>query len=291
MPGDRVKTDRRDAKKLAQLSRAGLLTNVAMPSEDIESLRDLVRCREGAKQDEVRSRHRVSKFCLRYGVRKPKEFKSNWTQQHLEWLAKQQFAHAAQQSAFEDLLHEIEHQVGRVKSLEQKISMAADKLEGAYRSVYLGLQGMRGIAKITAATIVTEVGDMARFSSPKLLMSYAGVVPREHSSGGTTNRGAITKTGNAHLRRVIVESAWSYRFPPRLSIPLKKRQVGLSTKITEISWQAQKRLNQRYKTLLTAGKNQNKVMVALAREMLGFIWAIAMQAQKEFERSELQKSA
>jgi transposase len=180
-------------------------------------------------------------------------------------------------------LHELEHQIARVARLAEHINAMMDELPEQQKAVLAALQTMRGIARLTAVTILTEVGDLTRFSHPTQLMSYAGLVPREHSSGGTIRRGAITKTGNAHLRRIIVESAWAYRHRPRLGYELKRRQQGASPHITELAWRAQERLNKRYRALLGAGKHHNKVLGAVARELLGFVWHVGVEAEKEFK--------
>jgi len=286
MPGDRVKTDRRDAMKLAQLSRASLLTTVTVPDEQMEAMRDLVRCREAAKGDELRARHRLSKFLLRHGRQRPKDIKKSWTLKHLAWVAQQKFDQLPQEKTFQDLLGELEHQITRVAHLTGSIDSVVESLPELPKAVIAALQTMRGIAKLTATTIVVEVGDLTRFSHPTQLMAYAGLVPREHSSGDSIRRGAITKTGNAHLRRVLVESAWAYRFKPRLGYELKRRQRGSSAHITSIAWKAQKRLNQRYVDLLQAGKHHNKVLGAVARELLGFVWQVGVEAEKQYYRDQ-----
>ena len=291
MAGDRVKTDRRDAAKLARLSAAGLLTPVYVPDASMEALRDLVRCRESSKSDELRARHRLSKFLLRHGRQKPKDIKKNWTLKHLTWLGQQKFEELAQELTFQDLLHQVEHQRSRVDYLDQKISELVERLPDSSRAVVNALQAMRGIALLTAVTVVTEVGDLSRFSHPTQLMAYAGLVPREHSSGTQIRRGAITKTGNAHLRRALGESAWAYRFAPRVSYELKVRQRSTSPHIQSLAWNAQRRLHYRYKHLLAAGKHQNKVMGAVARELLGFIWHIGIEAEKEYRSSVRQPKA
>jgi transposase len=284
MAGDRVKTDRRDAAKLARLSAANLLTPVFVPDEEMEALRDLVRCREAAKQDVLRARHRVSKFLLRHGRQKPKDIKKSWTLKHIEWLNRQTFEKPAQEATFKDLLHEFEHQVSRVKSLEKKIDEMVVHLPVKEQAVVQALQAMRGIAQLTAVTIVTEVGDLSRFSHPTQLMAYAGLVPREHSSGDKIRRGGITKSGNAHLRRVVGESAWAYRFKPRVGYALKVRQRDVSSRIQDLAMNAQRRLNERYRHLQNAGKHHNKVIGAVARELLGFVWHIGLEAEREYHQ-------
>lgn len=280
MTGDRVKTDRRDALKLAELARADLLTPVWVPDEQLEALRDLVRAREAAKGDQLRQRHRLSKFLLRHGRRKPEDMKS-WTSKHMLWVEQLRFNASAHEVVFQDLLHELQHAKERVVRLEKRIDEELEKLPPVQHTVVSSLQALRGIRKLTALTIVTEVGDLTRFGHPTQLMAYAGLVPREHSSGDTVRRGAITKTGNAHLRRVIGEAAWAYRFRPAMRYELRRRQRDLTPKICEISWAAQNRLHHRYRLLLSRGKHHNKVLGAVARELLGFVWAVGVEAARE----------
>ncbi len=210
--GDRVKTDRRDAEKLARSLRAGELTAVWVPSRSHEALRSLVRVREGAKKDQLRARNQLTKFLLYMG-RKPKETIPRWKTAYMAWLDGLRFEDAASQAAMVDLLAEVQHASARIARLDQSIDDAISQASPETQALIAALQTLRGVATITAATIAAEVGQMSRFSSAKQLMAYAGVVPSEHSSGGPgkANRGSITKAGNAHLRRIIIESAWSYR--------------------------------------------------------------------------------
>lgn len=280
--GDRVKTDRRDAKKLAGLYRAGELTAVWVPDAAHEALRDLVRAREAAKKDELRARHRLGKFMLRQGRYVPEGVRS-WTQPHMQWLATARFEHRAQEATFLDYLHEVEHAGERIVRLEKAIDEAVEAAPVEIRAVIAALQALRGIATVTSATIVAEVGKLSRFEKASMLMSYSGTVPSERSSGGTVRRGAITKTGNAHLRRVLGQAAWSYRHRPGLSAGLKKRQEGLSEEVKEIAWKAQHRLNGRYRHLTERGKDGRKVVTALSRELLGFIWSIGVKVERAGE--------
>jgi len=252
----------------------------------MEALRDLVRAREAAKGDQLRQRHRLSKFLLRHGRRKPEGMKS-WTAKHMQWVEQLRFEESAHEVVFQDLLHELEHAKERVARLENRIDEEIEKLPPAPKAVVTSLQALRGVRKLTAVTIVSEVGDLTRFSHPTQLMAYAGVVPREHSSGDTIRRGSITKTGNAHLRRVIGESAWAYRFRPARKYDLKRRQRGLSPAICEISWKAQNRLHHRYRTLMSRGKHHNKVLGAVSRELLGFVWAVGVQAERELAQQKV----
>jgi len=277
-PGDRVKTDRRDALKLARLFRAGELTGVWIPTPEHEALRDLVRTREAAKKDERRARNRLQKFLLRRGIRKPGKMRDG-SESWRVWLSGVRFDHAAQTAVRDDLLREVEHAAQRIKSLDAALDVAIAAAPAVMRAVIDALQAMRGLNKLSAATIVSEVGPMARFEHPRQLMSYSGDVPSEHSSGNARRQGVITKTGNAHLRRVIGEAAWHYRHRPRLIGQIRKRQAGLSSEITDIAWNAQVRLNKRHRHLLAKGKPHNKVVTAVAREMLGFIWNIATHVE------------
>jgi transposase len=276
--GDRVKTDRRDAERLARSHRAGDLTAVWVPDAGSEALRDLVRAREAAKQDQLRARHRLSKFLLRSGQRPAPGVKA-WTLLHMAWVRQLHFPQPAQESTRLDYLHEVEHMGERVKRLEQAIGEAVKLASPEMQTVIQGLQALRGVAQISAVTIVAELGELSRFQSARQLMGYSGTVPSENSSGKRTQRGGITKTGNAHLRRIAVESAWSYRLRPGIGPGLRKRQEGVPEPIKEIAWKAQLRLHKRYLKLTAAGKDQRKIVTAVGRELLGFIWAIGVKAE------------
>jgi transposase len=277
--GDRVKTDRRDATKLARSYRAGDLTAVWVPDEAHEALRDLVRAREAAKQDQLRARHRLSKFLLRHGRRPPTGVKP-WTLKYMDWVRQLvQFEQPAQDYTRLDYLHEVEHANDRVRRLEEAIGEAVKLAPSQMREVIQALQAMRGIAQISAVTIVSELGQISRFAGARKLMGYSGAVASERSSGKRVQRGAITKTGNAHLRRVVIEAAWAYRHRPAIGATLHKRQQGVSEEVKEIAWKAQHRLHKRYRSLAAAGKNQQKIVTALGRELLGFIWAIGVKVE------------
>jgi transposase len=278
--GDRVKTNRRDAEKLARCYRSGDLTAVWVPDAAHEAMRDLVRARETAKKDQLRARHRLGKFLLRRGLRAAAGVKS-WTMKHLSWIKTLHFEHAAQEATFLDYLHEVEHAAERVVRLEHAIDQAIEAAPAEMRALIAGLQALRGIKRVSAATIVAEVGPLSRFARPKQLMGYSGMVSSEDSTGSSVRRGAITKTGNAHLRRIAGEAAWAYQYRPAMSPVLKKRQEGLSEEVKEIAWKAQHRLCSRFRRLLAKGKLRQKVTTAIARELLGFIWAIGMQVEKE----------
>jgi transposase len=276
--GDRVKTDRRDALKLARCHRAGDLTAVWVPDADTEALRDLVRAREAAKQDQLRARHRLSKFLLRTGQRPASGVKA-WTELYMAWVGQLRYAQAAQEFVRLDLLHEVEHMGERVKRLEEAIREAVKLAPVAMQEAIRGLQALRGIAEISAVTVVAELGQISRFESARQLMGYSGAVPSEESSGKRQQRGGITKTGNAHLRRIAIEAAWSYRLKPAVGPALRKRQQDVPEEIKEIAWKAQLRLHKRYARLAAAGKDQRKIVTAVGRELLGFIWAIGIKAE------------
>lgn len=283
--GDRVKTDRRDAERLARCYRAGELTAVWVPDESHEALRDLVRAREAAKQDQLRHRHQLGKFLLRHGKR-PLNVGPAWSAKYLNWIKIHvRFEQPALEATLADYLHEVEHAAERIIRLEQCIEEAVAQASPEIRAVIEALQALRGVAQVTAATVVSEVGSLARFENPRQLMGYTGLVPREHSSGNRTQRGAITKSGNAHLRRVLVESVWAYRHRPAVNGRLLKRQraLTLSDEAKHIAWRAQQRLYKRYTALLARGKHKNQVVTALARELLGFLWAIAVHTEAQFK--------
>jgi transposase len=278
--GDRVKTNRRDAEKLARCYRSGDLTPVWVPDAAHEALRDLVRAREAAKKDQLRARHRLAKFLLRRGLRAAEGVKS-WTAKHLLWVRTLHFEHPAQEATFLDYLHEVEHGMERVTRLEQAIDQAIESAPIEMRALIAGLQALRGIQKLSAATLVAEIGPLSRFSRPKQLMGYSGMVSSENSTGANVRRGAITKTGNAHVRRIAGEASWAYQYRPAMTPTLKKRQEGLSEEVKEIAWKAQHRLSSRFRRLTAKGKIRQQVVTAIGRELLGFVWAIGMQVEKE----------
>lgn len=277
--GDRVKTDRRDAEKLARCYRNGDLTAVWVPDAEHEALRDLVRARSVAKEDQRRARHRLGQLLLRHGVRKPAGMTA-WKSVHRTWLNQLQFDQRALQLAFEDYLAEVDHAAERLERLEDAIDAAVHAAPPRLRDVVRALQCLRGVARITAATMAVELGDVSRFRTAPELMSYAGVVPSEYSSGSKTSRGSITKTGNGQLRRVLVEAAWAYRYRPRIGPELRSRQESMSAAIREIAWKAQHRLHARYGKLVLSGKHRNVAVIAVARELLGFVWAIGKEVER-----------
>lgn len=281
--GDRVKTDRRDALKLARSYRAGDLTPVWVPDAAHEALRDLVRARWAAKRDQLRARHRLSKFLLRHGRRVP-EGVNAWTDKHLQWIKSQvRFEHPPQAITLDDYVHEVDHMASRIARLERSIDAAIATLPVKMRAVIEALQSLRGIAQISAVSIVAELGELSRFEHPRQLMGYSGAVSREHSSGERIRRGAISKTGNAHLRRIVVEAAWAYRHRPSVGKTLAARQRSSSAVVTELAWKAQQRLHRRYVRLIGRGKNKQQTITAVGRELLGFIWAIGVHVERKLD--------
>ncbi len=269
--GDRIKNDRRDAIKLARLHRAGELTPVYVPCAEDEAMRDLSRAREDAKEAEKKSKQRLSAFLLRQGHRFTG--RTLWSTAHMRWIADIKMPHQAQQIALQEYVDTITECANRVERLVEQIR----QLLPVWRlfPVVNALQALRGVSLIVATTTIAEIGDLKRFDNPSELMSYLGLVPSEHSSGEKTKRGKITKTGNGHVRRVLVEGAWAYRYPARVSRELRRRQEGLSQEICAISWKAQFRLCARYRRLLAKGKSKQVIVTAIARELCAFMWAIA----------------
>ena len=290
-PGDRVKTDRRDAEKLARCYRSGDLTPVWVPDAQHEALRDLVRAREAAKYDQLRARHRLGKFLLRHGRRAP-EGTSAWTGKYMNWIKEQvHFEQLAQEETLSDYLHEVEHADERIQRLEKSIDTAIETVPQRMRAVMQGLQSLRGIAKVSAVTLVAELGEISRFATARQLMGYSGVVSSEYSTGEDVRRGPITKAGNAHLRRIAVEAAWAYRHRPRIGTALARRQEGNSAQVKEIAWKAQHRLYNRYSKLSARGKTKQKAITAVARELLGFIWAIGVHVEQSMTVSSTHRRA
>ena len=269
--GDRVKNDRRDATNLAMLHRSGDLTPVYVPDETDEALRDLVRTRKDISIALRKVKQQINAFVLRQGLNFPG--KTKWSKAHLNWLTALKMPHPAQQIALTEYLDAMENHEVRVKRLETAIVASCESWR--LLPVVDALQALRGVSMISAVTFIAELGDLTRFDKPAQLMAYMGLVPSEHSSGSTVKRGPITKTGNTHARRTLIESAQAYRLPARKSTAIRKRQEGLSEEVREIAWNAQLRLCHRYRRLIAKGKNHNVVITAIARELAGFIWAIA----------------
>jgi transposase len=268
--GDRVKTDRRDALSLARLHRAGELTAVWVPDGAQEALRDLTRAREDMKHLQRQAKQRLLAFLLRHGKRY--DGKSKWTQAHHRWLEGVKFEQATQQIVLQEYVDTVAVLSKRLDGLDGHLQRAAG--ESVFWPVIEALMALRGVNLLTAATIVAEIGDLKRFASAPQLMAYLGVVPSEHSSGGSTSRGGITKTGNGHVRRVLVEAAWTYRHPARKTAVLQRRAERTPQVVQDIAWKAQTRLCARYRTLEARGKLKVQACTAIARELAGFIWAI-----------------
>jgi transposase len=277
--GERIKTDRRDAEKLARSYRAGDLTSVWVPDAKHEAIRDLVRAREAAKEDQLRAKHRLGKYLLRYGVRAPDGCRT-WTAAWWQWVRGVRFDHPEQNTTFVELMLEVDHQAQRIERLDGAIDRAINDAPEHLRALVNALQSLRGVAKVTAITLATEFGTLSRFEKAAQVMSYTGMVPSEHSSGTKNRRGAITKTGNSHLRRVLVEAAWQYRHRPKLTKRQKELQPSLPPKVADAAWRAQERLHRRYWTLSSKSKPAGKIVTALARELVGFVWAIGVETEK-----------
>lgn len=271
-PGGHIKTDRRDATTLAALFRAGELTSVWVPDDAHEAMRDLVRTRHAAMETVRRTRQQLLSFLLRHGRIYPT--KRHWTGGHRRWLAEQRFEHAAQQIVFEELIQAIEQALARRDRLEQQMIALAQMW--SLQPVVAALQALRGLAIIGAITLAAEIGDFRRFANPRQLMAWLGLVSSEHSSGASIVRGAITKAGNSRARRLLVESAWTYRLPARITAVLLARSAALPEAVKAIAWKAQVRLCARYRRLQRAGKPVNIITVAIARELAAFAWAIAI---------------
>src|SRR5438552_11614801 len=269
-PGDRVKTDSRDARKLARLLAGGLLEPIHVPSRQLEAARDLVRAREDARLDRMRDRHRLSKFCLRHGRPLPT---SSWTVVRRKWLGEQRFEFAAQQQTFDTYVHTVDLVDARIEQLERAIRETAE--QEPWRELVARLRCLRGIDTLTALALVTEIGDFDRFNTAEEFMAFVGLVPTEHSSGEQRRQGSITKVGNSHVRRLLVEAAWHARRRPKVSYDVARRQRGQDPIIVERAWRCQPRPYSRWPRMAARGKPQQKIVVACARELAGFIWAIA----------------
>lgn len=274
-PGDHIKTDQRDARTLARLLRSGDLTAVWVPDERHEAIRELVRCREAFKHIERRCRQQLCALLLRHSRNYDK---SNWTQ-HRRWLLAQEFDCHETQMVFDHYLHSIIESEQRILHLERQMQEALALWSLA--PLVRGLMAMRGIKLVTAMTHAAELGDITRFARAGELMAYVGLVPSEFSSGQTRRLGHITKSGNGHVRRVLIESSWSYRHKPGISPSLRARSQDASPAVVAIAWKAQKRLCSRYHRLISRGKSSQTAITAVAREQLGFIWAIGQKVMEE----------
>jgi len=275
-PGDRIKTDRRDALKLAELLAAGLLTEVHTPTPEQEAIRDLCRAREAVKGDQKRIQHRLSKFLLRRAIRWTGGRKM-WTRTHREWLRGRRLEHSADQDILDDHLLALEQNEGRLAALDEKLAHWAT--QEPYAQAVAWLRCFRGIDTLTALSVAAEIHDWRRFPSPRALMAYLGLVPSESSSGGKFQRGGLTKAGNRRVRRLLIESAWHYRHRPSVGDRLAKRRVGQPAEIIAIADRAQQRLHRRYTRLNARGKSHNRVIAAVGRELVGFLWAAMQRAE------------
>jgi transposase len=269
-PGEHIKTDRRDALKLAGLARAGELVSVTIPDERDEAIRDLSRARVDAVRARHKARQQLKALMLRQGRRYTG--KTSWSAAHERYLAEVSFAHPAQDIAFTEYRQAAGEGEARVRRLSESLSREVQHWR--MHSLVSAVMTLRGLDLVAAATVVAELGDLRRFAHPRELMGYLGLVPSEHTTGSKRRLGAITKTGNTHVRRVLVEAAWNYRYPPRISPALQLRQEQQPPKIRAIAWRAQLRLNHRYRRLKARGLHHNKICVALARELAAFVWDI-----------------
>ncbi|MDA8251766.1 MAG: IS110 family transposase [Rhodospirillales bacterium] len=274
-PGDRVKTNRRDAVGLAKLLRAGELTPVWVPDEGHEAMRDLVRARAAAVETQRVHRQQVNAFMLKHGRIFPR--KTAWGARHFCWLQEQRFSHPAQQIALQELVDAVRTSKERIQRIEAAIEEFLPNWTLA--PVVYALQALRGVGLIVAVTFASEIGDIRRFDNPRQLMGYLGLVPSERSTGDTIRRGGITKAGNGRVRHMLVESAWTYRHPPRVGKMKLYRLEETTPKVREIAWKAQSRLTARYRALSAKGKKTTVVCTAIARELAGFMWAVAREAQ------------
>jgi transposase len=267
---DKVKTDRRDADQLARLFRAGELTAIHVPDQEDEAVRDLIRAREAASEDQRRARQRLKGFLLRLGFRY--SGKSSWNDAHKRYLSALIMPHPPQQIAFQEYIHAINDAGARLERLTQAV---LDALPGwKWEPVVRALMSLRGVQELTGMTLVAEVGDFSRFEDARSLMHFLGLTPSEHSSGGSRSQGGITKCGNARCRRVLTEAAWQYRLQPKVSEAMQKRQENQSKEVQMIAWKAQQRLHKRFK-LLSGKKKSVVAATAVARELAAFVWAIA----------------
>lgn len=276
-PGERIKTDVHDARKLARYLRSGELVAIAPPSEELEALRDALRTRDDAVRAQRRARQQLSGFLLRHG-RHWRE-RTSWGVKHLEWIRSQRFSSEAQRQVLEDYYHEVLRLTDRVEVWDQDIVRFA---EGCVEGVeyFRAFQALRGVGPVVAATLVAEVGDFRRFPSASKLMGFLGLVPSERSSGARVSRGSITKSGNIHSRWKLVQSSWHYRRRPAMTASLRKSQKGLAGSVCDIAWAAQKRLHRKFTTMTSRGKRPQVAVVAVARELCGFVWSIAREVDR-----------
>ena len=273
--GDRVKTDRRDAMQLARLLRSGDLTPIYVPVVEEEAIRDLVRAREDVLRDSKAAKVRLKAFLLRQDIRY--EGRANWGPAHLRWLAKVVCPTPAQQIVFQEYVRAVSEHTERLQRLEAELQTQVQTWRWA--PVVEAIQALRGVQVTAAVTLIAELGDLTRFENPKQLMSYLGLIPSEHTTGERRRQGSLTKTGNSPARRALIEGAWAYRYPAKVSRHLQLRLEKVPKVIQDISWKAQGRLCKRYRRLVARGKQVNQVVVAIAREMAAFVWAIAREVK------------
>jgi len=273
--GDRVKTDRREAMQLARLLRSGDLTPISVPGVEDEALRDLVRAREDALKDGKAAKARLNAFLLRQDIRY--EGRATGGPAHLRWLAKVGWPTPAQPIGFQEYVRAVSEHTERLQRLEAELQTLGQTWRWA--PVVEAIQARRGVQVIAALTLIAKLGDLSRFANPRQLMSYLGLIPSEHPTGERRRQGGITKTGNSHARRALIEGAWAYRYPAKVSRHLQLRLEQVPKAIQDISWKAQVRLCKRYRRLIARGKNANQVVVAIAREMAAFVWAIAREVE------------
>jgi transposase len=274
-PGDKVKTDRRDAVEIARLLRSGDLTGVYVPSVEDEAIRDLCRARDAALVTLKSAKLRLKSFLLRLGLHY--SGRANWNDAHRRYLAKVVCPTPAQQIVFQELVHAVDEQVERVRRLENELFDLAPRWR--MWPVVEALQALRGVQVIVALTVVAEIGDLTRFDNPRQLAAFVGLIPSEHSSGDKRRQGGITKTGNPRARRALVEGAWAYRYPAKISPHIQKRIENVPAAARDIGWKAQVRLCKRFRRLVSRGKNSNVVVTAIARELVAFMWAIAKEVR------------
>jgi transposase len=277
-PGDRVKTDKRDAKKLARLLKNGDLTAVNVPSKEQEAFRDLTRAREDAGQDLLKKRNQLTKFLLRLDIRQPNQVRA-WSVKYRKWLNTVRFEELSLQIVLTEYIHAVEQAEERLERFDKAIVEAGSTIPD--QKLFKAYQALKGVGLLTAATLIAEIGDITRFKTANQLMAYLGLIPGEHSSGDKRKQGRITKTGNAHLRYLLVENSWHYQHKPNISENLRKRQEEVSKDVKEIAWKAQHRLYHKYRKIVARGRKSNIAVVAVARELTGFIWAIGQQVNKE----------
>ena len=272
-PGEKIKTDKRDALKLAKLLKSEDLTPIYVPEPEDGAVRDLSRAREVAMKDLKDAKYQLKALLLRNNI----NYKgtANWSQKHLRWLTELVLPHPAQHIVLQEFLHTINERISRLERLDNELTHHVHQWR--YYPVVKAIQAMRGVRLLVATGVVAELGDLSRFDHPRKLMSYLGLVPSEHSSGGKRHIGAITKCGNGRARRLLVEGAHTYRYAANISTDMQKRQEGLPKDIIDIAWKAQIRLCKRYKKMIAKGKHYNLVVTAIVREMIAYIWAIAKE--------------